>query len=787
MDSMISEYQKAGDEHKKLVDKYDSEKSKLDDIERTLGASSEEYKAQQKVVEELSKEVSDSEKAYDAQGKAINEMRIKVANAETKINKTAMALDSMGQEAEDASKSTEDVAKASGDAGREAQSASDGFTVMKGVLANLASQAIMACINGLKELGSSIADTVAETASLGDEIDKESQKLGISTDVYQELSYAMERSGASIDDFRKGMRDISDALADAQNGVEGATEKYDALGISLSNADGSMKSTEDVLLETIDALASMEDVAQRNALANDIFGKSYQELAPLLNSGSEGIRDLMNEAQEYGMVMSGDAIKSSAGFQDAMTKLKGTIDGLKNGIVGEFLPAITTLVDGFTELAHGSENAGELIQQGVDGIISKFNELLPQAVEIVQQLASTVLQYAPMIIESLLNGILGALPQLVPVVTTVATTLTSTLLSNIPLILDTGFKVVLGLINGIKDAIPTLTAMLPTIITETVLVLTQNFPLILDAGISLLQALCQGILSALPDLISQLPLIIDSTINTLLSAIPLIIDCGTQLLMALVDNLDVIIDQICAVMPDIINSVISALLEHLPEIVQAGITLFVALVENTPYIISQLLLAVGQMLMAVIGGILSYKDQIFDCGKQIIKGLWDGIVSMKDWLLDMIKGLCDDLVSTVTDFFDIQSPSRLMRDLVGKNLAKGIGIGYEEEMDNVNKEITDANEEMLKTMQSGLLSQRDLIMDSVSGLFTDLPQMKLSDINISHTISNDLGEVAGLSMENNFDLMVNAFKEALSEVKIEMDDEEMGRFVDTTVTKLVYA
>jgi phage-related protein len=187
------------------------------------------------------------------------------------------------------------------------------------------------------------------------------------------------------------------------------------------------------------------------------------------------------------------------------------------------------------------------------------------------------------------------------------------------------------------------------------------------------------------------------------------------------------------------------------------------------------------MLGAVIGGILSYKDEIFDCGTQIIKGLWEGIISMSDWLLDQINSLCESIVDAVEDFFQIESPSKVMRDRVGKYLALGIGVGFEEEMGDVSKQMTKASEEMMDTMEGGLVAQKNSIMDLLGDIFT-IPNMNLSDINVTHTL-----DAKELTPEDSFDAMVSAFKEALSEVKIEMDDEEMGHFVDATVTRLVYA
>jgi len=144
MASMQAEYAKTGQKHQELLQKYDSEKAKLDEIGKTLGTSSTEYKNQQKVVTDLSQEVDKSSKSYDAQGKALNTMRIQTANAETTVNQTAKALDDLGKEAEDA--------------GESAKKGGDGFTVMKGVLANLATEAINSAMNGLRNLGSAFVD-----------------------------------------------------------------------------------------------------------------------------------------------------------------------------------------------------------------------------------------------------------------------------------------------------------------------------------------------------------------------------------------------------------------------------------------------------------------------------------------------------------------------------------------------------------------------------------------------------------------------------------------------------
>jgi len=152
LSSMQAEYSKTASSHQALLDKYNNEKTKLEEIRKTLGTSSTEYKNQQKVVTDLSQEVNKSSKAFDSQGKAINDMRIRTANAETTCNETARALDKLGKEAEES--------------GKQAIEGGDGFTILKGVLADLGSQAIQKAMSGLKQLGQSIINVGKQSYNL---------------------------------------------------------------------------------------------------------------------------------------------------------------------------------------------------------------------------------------------------------------------------------------------------------------------------------------------------------------------------------------------------------------------------------------------------------------------------------------------------------------------------------------------------------------------------------------------------------------------------------------------
>ena len=732
---MVAKYEQAGKKHKELTGELEKEQKALDQIEKEFGQSSREYEAQKKVVDDLTKEVAKSGKEYDALGKDVDNTKIQIAKAETTINQTSIALDNMGKEAEES--------------GNEAVKGSEGYTVMKNVLANLATEAITACIDGLKNMGAAIVDTISDVGTLGDEIDKESQKLGVSAETYQELSYALERNGASIDDVSRGIKNITNAIADTENGVAGASEKFDALGVSLQNADGSMKTSEQVLMESIDALASMTDETQRNAMANDIFGKSYQELAPLLNSGSEGIKSLMQEASDYGMVMGDDAVKASAAYKDSLTKLEGTMGGLKNNIAGAFLPAITDVINGFSDLMIGSDGASESIMTGINEMVNQFTAMIPQATSIITQIAGAILEVAPEIITSLIEGVLNALPLLAEALPKIGESILKTLSAVLPSILTTGTNLLKKLTEGIKTGIPSLVKMLPTIIKQTVSTLMSLLPEILTTGKDLLEALILGISDAIPELVSMLPEIITTIIDVLTSSLPQLVSMGVELVVSLINGIISATGKLAAEIPNLIKTIVKVLKENLPKILEMGGNIVKELIKGIVNLTATLGDAAYKIATTIWDKLKDLPEKMLEMGGNLVKGIWNGISNAVAWITEKIKGFGNSVKEAVKKAFGIASPSKVMRDEVGKYLAQGIAVGFEDEMKNVANRMNNA-----------------------------IP----TEFGITSTGTSNV-----ITAETAYASMVDAFKDALYQVKIEMDDVAMGKFVDKTMTSLVFS
>lgn len=218
--------------------------------------------------------------------------------------------------------------------------------------------------------GASLVAVATSAADNLDKVQKGAQKLGLSYEAYQKLSYAADRSGTSIDKFSKGIKNITNIMTGMVEEDSKAAEAFDSLGVATKNALGEMRGSDEVMMDAILALADMEDVTQRNAIANQIFGSSYQDLQPLLNNGSEGIKELMQNAEDLGLVMSNEAVDGGAKFKDQLDDVKASLGAVVTNIGADLMPVVSELLQWVT--AHMPE-----IKQTVSTVfdyVSKFFE-----------------------------------------------------------------------------------------------------------------------------------------------------------------------------------------------------------------------------------------------------------------------------------------------------------------------------------------------------------------------------------------------------------------------------
>lgn len=206
-----------------------------------------------------------------------------------------------------------------------------------------------------------------------DNLNKLSQKVGVSVESLSAFQYAAKLSDVSAEQLSGGLARLARAAAEAQGGTGETAEAFRALGIAVTNSSGQLKGTEDLLLDVAEQFAGIEDGAGKTALAMRLFGRAGAELIPLLNQGRSGFAELRAEAERLGIIISGNTAKAAEEFNDNLTRLSQSSEKLKIQLANELLPGLNRLV---TQLLEGNRISGGFIESlRLFGTINPFRSL----------------------------------------------------------------------------------------------------------------------------------------------------------------------------------------------------------------------------------------------------------------------------------------------------------------------------------------------------------------------------------------------------------------------------
>ena len=198
----------------------------------------------------------------------------------------------------------------------------------------------------MSAVGTGLALAVRGQLNAADDAIKAAQTIGMSVEQYTRLAHAADLSGVSLEQFQTGVQRMSRVMADTPDVIEN-------LGIALHDAEGNMRSTDDVLLDVADVLAGMPDGAEKTALAMELLGRSGANMIPLLNGGRDAIQDMMNEADRLGLTISRETAQAAEQFNDNLTRLTGLSRGLALMLTAELAPVLARISDIVFDVAQG--------------------------------------------------------------------------------------------------------------------------------------------------------------------------------------------------------------------------------------------------------------------------------------------------------------------------------------------------------------------------------------------------------------------------------------------------
>lgn len=437
---------------------------------------------------------------------------------EREIESTRQQLTRLEAAASGTDDAVANVGDAAREAGEKAEKASGGWSVLKGTLADLAASAI-------KTAASAISDTAQEmitgAAEYGDTIDKMSQKMGMSSDAYQEWDFVLQHCGASIESLKPAMKTLATA-------AESGSDAFAQLGISQEQIAG--MSQEQLFDATIAGLQNVTDETQRTYLAGKLLGRGATELGPLLNTSADDVADMRAQVHDLGGVMGSDAVKAAAAYQDSLQNMQYAFSGLKNNISGELLPTLTLIMDGVTKMLTGG---GDEVAAAVgDLVVSLSGQLTAQA----PRMMSVALTF----IAALVTGLLSALPDLMGAAIELVGALLLGLADQLPGIITAAMSALLGIVDTITSP--------------------ESITLLIQAAMQLMLALARGLITAIPQLIDAVPGIITNLVESFYAMLPEIIGVGIEIVIALASGLVSNTGHIIAAVPRLVETIVRGFL-----------------------------------------------------------------------------------------------------------------------------------------------------------------------------------------------------------------------------------
>ena len=366
---------------------------------------------QREKVEQLQEMLQKSAKAYGISDTTTQKYQQQLNNAEAALVKMERALadntsklEAAGGAADNFSDGLKDLAERTGEEAE--QSMGNLGDVVNGLTSKLGIQLPDGMKSSMNAMGSLDASSLAlaggfaavaaaivkaekamismtkESASFADNIITLSMQTGQSTQQLQEFSYATELIDVSVDTLQGSLRKLTNNMQDTMNGTGNAKASFEALGVSVTNADGSMRSANDVFYETIDALGQVKNETERDAMSMDIFGRSAQDLNPLIIQGSKTLKAYADEAHNMGYVLDDEALSALGAVDDAYQRLQKTQEGVKNQLAVEFAPYLEEFYGDVTTMV---KDGGKAIKDS--GIVDAFGMLLETVGDILNPMS----------------------------------------------------------------------------------------------------------------------------------------------------------------------------------------------------------------------------------------------------------------------------------------------------------------------------------------------------------------------------------------------------------------
>lgn len=579
--------------------------------------------AQQKneaIGKQLSKQIENQQKmvdklrqAYEAEVAVSGEQSVAAQKAKNALNKGQIVLNNLQAENRALAESEKEETKVS-----QAQAkAKQAFNA----IAKASAAAVAAVASAAAAAAKAIWDATNASGEWADNLLTLSAQTNVSTDTLQKWDYAARFIDVDTQTMTTALSKVVKQQGAAIKSGQDYVTTLDGQVISLRDSNGELKSSETVFYEMIDALGQIGDATMQEAAAQDLFGKSFQDIMPLVKAGSEGLKAYGDEAEELGLVLSGESVGALGAFDDQMQRLKATMETAGRELAVSFLPATQEVARSLTELASTVTTAlsDGFQDEDVDTILGGLFDNLSRGLENVNAIMPAVTKFVTGLINKILEFVI----------------------TNLPMLVQTALQIITGLANGLIENLPVL---IPAIV-ECVLTIVQtlmapeNIGMLVEAAIALITGLGQGLINAIPVLVRMLPQIVTNMVQSLILQGQKMMGAGN----ALINNLST---GISTAMSGLMTKVRTWVQEKIVQPMKDKVTAFASV------------------------------------GRNMVEGLWKGISDKLSWIKSQISRWVGNVVDFFKSKLGIHSPSTVFAG-IGENMALGLANGWTDGLSSV--------------------------------------------------------------------------------------------------------
>lgn len=565
-------------------------------------------------------------------------------------------------------------------------------------------QMMTRAVDGIANLGKSALEAVSSMEqNIGgvETLFKDSAQA-----VIDSANIAYKTAGMSANEYMSTVTSFSASLLQSLGGdTEKAAQIADMAIIDMSDNANKMGTSMELIQNAYQGFAKQNYTMLDNLKLG--YGGTKTEMERLIADANK-VKEANGEMADLSIDSFADVTEAIHIIQEEMgitgttaKEAASTIEGSVNSAKAAWDNFLTGSITA-EEFAESFSTAAFVILKNLAEIIPRLASTIPAiAVSLCQQLATAVQEggsemlssAGTFMLNSLTNGIVVGIPQLLAQGSEMLHQYQSVIQTNFPVIMQNGVSIITNLLTGILSAAPQIIAQVGEMMTTWVDTVLGMLPTILDSGSQMIQNLLQGLVENAPKILQQAFDMTSNFIQTILSHLPSILQAGVNLILNLLSGLVQAAPQIIQQAAQMLAEFISTIASHLPEILQKGFEivgeLIAGLISRIPDVISS--------TIDIISSIRESFDNIdwVSIGLNIIDGIVSGIISAAGSLVDAAVGAAEDAVEAVKDWLGIASPSKLMRDEVGKYMALGMGIGFEKNVPT--EEMTD---EMARSVES---------------------------------------------------------------------------------------